>query len=105
MLLPVSALSGIVVVLGADVLVRWALGAQVGGVEVPTGVVTSLFGAVFLIVLACRYRSSGRARPAPVAPLVTAARPAVGSPSSRWPLRWSPARRRSARCCSATPGC
>ncbi|MDT0350504.1 iron ABC transporter permease [Pseudonocardia charpentierae] len=66
-LLPVSALSGIVVVLGADVLVRFALGAQVGGVEVPTGVVTSLFGAVFLVVLACRYRSSGPVRPAPVA--------------------------------------
>ena len=66
-LLPVSALSGVVVVLGADVLVRCALGAQVGGVEVPTGVVTSLFGAVFLIVLACRYRSSGPARPAPAA--------------------------------------
>jgi len=66
-LLPVSALSGIVVVLGADVLVRFALGAQVGGVEVPTGAVTSLFGAVFLIVLACRYRSSGPVRPAPVA--------------------------------------
>ena len=66
-LLPVSALSGIVVVLGADVLVRWGLGAQVGGVEVPTGVITSLFGAMFLIVLACRYRSSGPARPAPVA--------------------------------------
>ena len=30
-LLPVSALSGVVVVLGADVLVRYALGAQVGG--------------------------------------------------------------------------
>jgi iron complex transport system permease protein len=65
-LLPVSALSGIVVVLGADVLVRWALGAQVGGVEVPTGVITSLFGATFLIVLAGRYRSSA-GRPAPAA--------------------------------------
>jgi iron complex transport system permease protein len=65
-LLPVSALSGIIVVLGADVLARWALGAQVGGVEVPTGVVTSLFGAVFLVVLACRYRGSA-GRPAPVA--------------------------------------
>ena len=53
--------------LGADVLARWALGAQVGGVEVPTGVVTSLFGAIFLVVLACRYRSSGPVRPAPVA--------------------------------------
>jgi iron complex transport system permease protein len=63
----VSALSGVVVVLGADVLVRYALGAQVGGVEVPTGVVTSLFGAAFLVLLACRYRSSGPVRPAPAA--------------------------------------
>jgi iron complex transport system permease protein len=56
------------VVLGADVLARWALGgAQVGGVEVPTGVVTSLLGAAFLVVLACRYRSPGPTRPAPVA--------------------------------------
>jgi iron complex transport system permease protein len=34
-LLPVSALSGIVVVLGADVLARWALGAQAGGSRCP----------------------------------------------------------------------
>ena len=66
-LLPVSALSGVVVVLGADVLVRSALGAQVGGIEVPTGVVTALFGALFLIALACRFRSSGPVRPAPAA--------------------------------------
>ena len=66
-LLPCSAISGVVVVLGADVLGRAALGAQVGGVEVPTGVITSLFGAVFLVVLACRYRSSGPVRPAPAA--------------------------------------
>ena len=67
MLLPVSALAGVVVVLGADVLVRAALGSQVGGVEVPTGEVTSLFGAAVLIVLACRFRSSGPVRPAPAA--------------------------------------
>jgi len=66
-LLPVSALSGVVVVLGADVVVRWALGAQVGGVEVPTGVVTSLVGAVFVVLLAARFRGSGPMRPAPTA--------------------------------------
>ena len=66
-LLPVSALSGVVVVLGADVVVRWALGAQVGGVEVPTGVVTTLVGAVFVVLLAARFRGSGPMRPAPTA--------------------------------------
>ena len=66
-LLPMSALSGIVVVIGADVLVRLTLGAQVGGVEVPTGVVTSFFGAIVLVVLACRFRDSGPTRSAPAA--------------------------------------
>ena len=64
-LLPVSALSGVVVVLGADVVVRWALGAQVGGVEVPTGVVTiagrrGVRGAGS----PRRFRGSGPTRPA-----------------------------------------
>jgi ABC-type Fe3+-siderophore transport system permease subunit len=53
MLLPASALMGVVVVLGADVLLRAAFGGQ-AGVDVPTGVVTTLFGAVFLVVLARR---------------------------------------------------
>lgn len=66
-LLPMSALSGIVVVIGADVLVRIGLGAQVGGVEVPTGVVTSFFGAIVLVLLACRFRESGPTRAAPAA--------------------------------------
>ncbi|GAA4872259.1 iron ABC transporter permease [Actinomycetospora straminea] len=66
-LLVVSALSGVVVVLGADVLARLTLGAQVGGVELPTGTVTSLFGAAFLVWLASRFRSSGPTRAAPAA--------------------------------------
>ncbi|MEJ2861808.1 iron ABC transporter permease [Actinomycetospora flava] len=66
-LLVVSALSGVVVVLGADVLARLVLGAQLGGVELPTGTVTSLFGAAFLVWLAARFRSSGPTRPAPAA--------------------------------------
>jgi ABC-type Fe3+-siderophore transport system permease subunit len=68
-LLPVSALAGVIVVLGSDVLVRFGLGAQVGGVEVPTGVVTSFIGAVFLVVLARRFRESGPVRSAPAARL------------------------------------
>jgi iron complex transport system permease protein len=66
-LLPMSALSGVLVVIGADVLVRLTLGAQVGGVEVPTGVVTSFSGAAVLVVLACRFRESGPTRSAPAA--------------------------------------
>ena len=66
-LLVVSALSGVIVVLGSDVLIRLVLGAQLGGVEVPTGTVTSLIGAAFLVVLASRFRGSGPSRPAPAA--------------------------------------
>jgi hypothetical protein len=43
-LVPMAALAGVLVVLTADVLVRALLGGQ-GGVEVPTGVVTTVFGA------------------------------------------------------------
>lgn len=64
MLLPLSALAGILVVLTADVILRAALGGR-WGVEVPTGVVTSVFGAVFLLWLASRYRESGRQQPNP----------------------------------------
>lgn len=57
-LLPVSALSGAVVVVGSDVVVRVVLGAR-AGVEVPTGAVTTVFGAVFLVVLAYRMADAG----------------------------------------------
>lgn len=57
-LLPVSALSGAVVVIGSDVVVRVVLGAR-AGVEVPTGAVTTVFGAVFLVVLAHRMTDAG----------------------------------------------
>lgn len=60
-LLPMSALAGAVVVLGADVILRLALGGQ-AGVDIPTGVVTSLLGAVVLVWLARRHRDSGPAR-------------------------------------------
>ncbi|TQM42730.1 iron ABC transporter permease [Pseudonocardia cypriaca] len=65
-LVPMSALAGIGVVLAADVLVRLLLGGQ-GGVEVPTGVVTTLFGAVVLVAVARRFRDSGPVRQAPAA--------------------------------------
>ncbi|GAA4422569.1 siderophore ABC transporter permease CdtC [Georgenia halophila] len=60
-LLPLAGLAGVIVVLGADVLLRAVLGGA-AGVEVPTGVVTSIFGAVVLIVLARRLRDSGATR-------------------------------------------
>lgn len=65
-LVPMAGIAGVVIVLGADVALRVALGGQ-GGVEVPTGVVTSLAGAVFLVMLAHRFRDSGPTRHAPSA--------------------------------------
>jgi iron complex transport system permease protein len=65
-LLPMSALSGVVVVLGAEVALRALVGAR-RAVEVPTGVVTSALGAAFLVTLAARYRDSGPTRHAPAA--------------------------------------
>ncbi|HEY9411033.1 MAG TPA: iron chelate uptake ABC transporter family permease subunit, partial [Jiangellaceae bacterium] len=57
-LIPLSAVAGVLIVVGSDVLLRLVLGGQ-GGVEVPTGVVTSLFGAAVLVWLARRHRDSG----------------------------------------------
>ncbi|GIH03365.1 iron-hydroxamate transporter permease subunit [Rhizocola hellebori] len=63
-LVPMSGLAGIAIVLGADILLRSGLGAQ-AGVDIPTGVVTTLFGAIVLIALARRHRDSPPARRAP----------------------------------------
>jgi len=57
LLLPAAAILGVIVVLGADVLLRIVFGGA-AGVEVPTGVVTTIFGAVFLVALALRMRAS-----------------------------------------------
>jgi len=65
-LLPMSALLGVVIVLGADVLLRVSVGS-VRSVAIPTGVATTLLGAVFLVVLATRRRDSGPTRHAPAA--------------------------------------
>ena len=56
-LIPAAAIVGVIVVLGADVLLRLVFGGQ-AAVEVPTGVVTTIFGAVFLVALAMRARAS-----------------------------------------------
>ncbi|MEU1622838.1 iron ABC transporter permease [Streptomyces sp. NPDC005722] len=58
--LPVTGLTGAGLVLGADVLLRAVVPAQTA-VAVPTGVVTSLVGAVFLVVMALRTQDSGGA--------------------------------------------
>ncbi|WP_055627575.1 iron ABC transporter permease [Streptomyces hirsutus] len=60
---PVAGLVGAALVLGADVLLRTFVSADVS-VAVPTGVVTSLVGAVFLVVMAARLRDTAGS-PAP----------------------------------------
>ncbi|MEU3461955.1 iron ABC transporter permease [Streptomyces sp. NPDC006733] len=59
----VAGLAGAALVLGSDVLVRATVSAQ-SAVAVPTGVVTSVLGAVFLIAMALRVRDTTSA-PAP----------------------------------------
>ncbi|MEU9705771.1 iron ABC transporter permease [Streptomyces sp. NPDC047981] len=58
--LPVAGLAGAALVLGSDVLLRAVIPADTA-VAVPTGVVTSLVGAVFLIVMATRVRDTAGA--------------------------------------------
>ncbi|MDT0609290.1 iron ABC transporter permease [Streptomyces lancefieldiae] len=58
--MPAAALTGAALVLGSDVLLR-ALVADDRAVSVPTGVVTSLVGAVFLVVMALRLRDTAGA--------------------------------------------
>ncbi|MEV4647138.1 iron ABC transporter permease [Saccharopolyspora sp. NPDC049357] len=65
-LIPVSAATGVVLLLGADVLLRAVIGAQ-GALEVPAGVVTTLLGVVFLVVLAREIRVSGTVSEPPAA--------------------------------------
>ncbi|MEW2632651.1 iron ABC transporter permease [Streptomyces sp. NPDC048389] len=57
---PMAGLTGAALVLGSDVLLRVVVPADVA-VAVPTGVVTSLIGAVFLIVMATRVRDTAEA--------------------------------------------
>ncbi|MFD7063697.1 siderophore ABC transporter permease CdtC [Streptomyces sp. NPDC059906] len=58
--MPAAALTGAALVLGSDVLLR-ALIADDRSVSVPTGVVTSLVGAVFLVAMALRVRDTAGA--------------------------------------------
>lgn len=54
-LIPMSALAGVALLVGADLLLRAVIGSQ-GALEVPTGVVTTLLGALFLVILARNMR-------------------------------------------------
>ncbi|MPY57989.1 iron ABC transporter permease [Streptomyces spongiae] len=58
--LPVAGLTGAALVLGSDVLLRALVPADLA-VAVPTGVVTSLVGAVFLVVMATRLKDTAAA--------------------------------------------
>lgn len=58
--LPAAGLTGAALVLGSDVLLRALVPADTA-VAVPTGVVTSLVGAVFLIVMAARVKDTAGA--------------------------------------------
>ncbi|WP_030839494.1 iron ABC transporter permease [Streptomyces sp. NRRL S-475] len=58
--LPVAGLAGAGLVLGSDVLLRALIPADTA-VAVPTGIVTSLIGAVFLVVTALRLRDTAGA--------------------------------------------
>ncbi|MFE0919022.1 iron ABC transporter permease [Streptomyces nigra] len=60
--LPIAGLTGAALVLGSDVLLRALVPADLA-VAVPTGVVTSLVGAVFLVVMATRLTDTAGAAP------------------------------------------
>ncbi|MFF5078637.1 iron ABC transporter permease [Actinoplanes sp. NPDC000266] len=60
LLLPFTGLCGALIVVGADVLLRLILPADVA-ISVPTGIVTTLAGAVVLVWLARRLRDGGPA--------------------------------------------
>lgn len=65
-LIPAAGLTGAVVVVGADALVRALLGAE-EALAVPTGVATTLLGGVVMVALARTMRTAGRSRPQPTA--------------------------------------
>jgi len=64
--LPLSGVMGAVIVLLADVAVRALVGAE-EGTAMPTGVATTLLGALVLVLVARRSRDSGPTRQPPTA--------------------------------------
>ena len=65
-LIPACGLVGALLVLLADAVLRAVLGAQAAA-SIPTGIPTSLLGAVVIVILALRLRDAGAARSAPQA--------------------------------------
>ncbi|GIM89936.1 iron ABC transporter permease [Paractinoplanes toevensis] len=63
-LIPACGLVGALFVLLSDAVLRAILGAQAAA-SIPTGIPTSLLGAVVIVVLALRLRDAGAAREAP----------------------------------------
>jgi iron complex transport system permease protein len=74
--LGVAGLTGTAVVLGSDVLLRAAVSGS-DAVAIPTGVVTSVVGAVFLVALAIRSRDTGQTAQLPAGRLAGRRRTAV----------------------------
>lgn len=64
LLIPVSGLLGAIVVILSDALLRAIIGAE-AAIAVPTGVATTLLGAVVLVLMARRLRDSGPTREPP----------------------------------------
>ena len=64
LLIPTSALIGAIVVVLADAVLRAIIGAE-GAIAVPTGVATTLLGAVVLVTMARRLRDAGPTRRPP----------------------------------------
>ena len=75
-LLTAAGLMGAVVVVAADVAVRALLGAD-EAIAVPTGVTTTIAGALFIVMLARRGRDKGPARRSPTARVAVRSRPRV----------------------------
>ena len=72
-LIPACGLAGALLVILADAVLRAVLGAQAAA-SIPTGIPTSLLGAVVIVVLALRMRDGGAAREAPRAYVRTRSR-------------------------------
>jgi len=64
LLVPAAGLIGALVVIVADALLRALIGAE-GAISVPTGVATTVLGAVVLVLMARRLRDSGPTREPP----------------------------------------
>ncbi|HTN56367.1 MAG TPA: iron ABC transporter permease [Microbacterium sp.] len=64
LLIPATGLIGAVIVILADAVLRAIIGAE-GAIAVPTGVATTILGAIVLVVMARRLRDAGPTRRPP----------------------------------------